>query len=660
MVKRLEYKIKHGLLYQMTFLILTFIIVAPLYGAETGQSFFNSVMEASDNPLLNTSIISAHAFNKKEISAEQCGVCHTEQYRDWQRSNHSVAAAAPVYNWFELKVNLLTGGATRIGGDLPYLCIRCHSPAATFDHFLRNNNRTVIAQMIEPEKDKNILIELDVISDELMHLADEVKPPYYPTHKLGKEGVTCLACHAPVKDNHKDYDLLRKINHHHGINTMFYDMSGITVRTGRHAAGGLDSRKLPSSTMHRYGFHHIITEDEIQGTATLDAEQKLDFADGFSGGGKGKGNTAGVCRHCHMVQTRLHVNIEDDPLEQMTVREWQHSAAFKDGQSCVDCHMVNTYKGKAELGDMSKYTQEKRFKNIPVANHMLVGGANALMSAAKADELGYPLEYLAVEKIRMLRSTLDFQVLLKPEYNASACVPGKATVGIQLNNTRGGHNVPTGVSQFRELWVEAEIKCGGKVIFSSGKVSSPYEVLGGHEIGFKRYSEIKKLTPGARDFYFPVIMKNGLDTNLIYFTDSLYYTKSNIGGKPVLDFAGSVYFTKFTDGLANDISETGPVITSKLIYYPELDIKQCDGQPAAGHFALNWRFYPPWLLMDIKKNIEAGRSGDPAGFPPEALADIDSNLIDAIDDNFIKSNKTYTLFEINDFPITANICKDNK
>ncbi len=654
------------------YLVLFFISAllfysAPALALHADYSKFREVMKDSQNPSLNSDMTPLYTYNTKQNQAKSCGYCHDTQLKEWRKSNHAMAAKAPVYNWFELKINLLNGGALRTNGSLPNLCVRCHAPAAAYDQRVTNPNRTVIAQLAEKAKEKKIGDDEGVV-DELAEIMLK-KLPFPPLHQLGTEGVTCMACHSPLLDHASDMELLKKVQFQHGTNMMSYDLSTNAVRTGRYAASGsFEARTLPIADSHKFGQHPIIVEDEISNTSVLNNEKDMPFKDGFSGGGAGKGDSGGVCRHCHQVQTRAHVDPDEDPLEQMSASEWRESDAFKRGESCVDCHMINTQKGKPRIGDFSRYSAEKRYKNIPGADHSTPGGANILMSDRLSKEEKYPYKLLANKKVEMLRSTIDFQVLLRPDddNDSDSCNEDTNTVGVRVENTRRGHNVPTGFTQFRQLWVEASVECNGKKIFSSGHVKTPYDLLGGHAITFERYSNVKSINEGSRDFYFPVVSSEGDDKHLIHFIDNFLYKPLHMGGKPVMDFAGAVVFSKFVGGHVNDSGARGPIGSSskkgkaspvKTIYYPEIDMSQCGGKPATGNFNLNWRFYPAWLLMDLRKNIEAGRSEKNVGFPEEAIADIDAGRVDPIDDEAIKKNIVYTLYTIENFTIPPKKCR---
>lgn len=67
----------------------------------------------------------AHAacFDKTPFpSAEACGKCHPQHYREWSMSPHAYAQLSPVFNAMSAKLNKQTSGTL---GDF---CIRCHTP----------------------------------------------------------------------------------------------------------------------------------------------------------------------------------------------------------------------------------------------------------------------------------------------------------------------------------------------------------------------------------------------------------------------------------------------------------------------------------------------------------------------------------------------------
>ena len=105
--------------------------------------------------VIDYAVDQAHAacfVNDPFPSAESCGKCHPQHYREWSVSPHAYAQLSPVFNAMSNKLIKLTNGTL---GDF---CIRCHTPVG----MARN----------EPISTSNLN-----------------RPP------ASREGVTCVVCH---------------------------------------------------------------------------------------------------------------------------------------------------------------------------------------------------------------------------------------------------------------------------------------------------------------------------------------------------------------------------------------------------------------------------------------------------------------------------------
>ncbi len=85
-------------------------------------------------------------------SANSCGSCHPDQFREWSVSQHAYAQMSPVFNAMHGTILKLTNGTN---GDF---CIRCHTPVG-------------------------------------MNLGEPVFMSNMDRNPTSREGVTCIACH---------------------------------------------------------------------------------------------------------------------------------------------------------------------------------------------------------------------------------------------------------------------------------------------------------------------------------------------------------------------------------------------------------------------------------------------------------------------------------
>ncbi|HIP37504.1 MAG TPA: hypothetical protein EYG85_11690 [Crocinitomix sp.] len=97
------------------------------------------------------------------LSAESCGACHQEHYKEWQYSTHSHA-------WTDAQFQAELKKETS-----PFMCINCHIP-------LQNQQDSIVKGLIDGDIYKPVKV---------------VNPHYDEELKL--EGITCAACH--VRNN---------------------------------------------------------------------------------------------------------------------------------------------------------------------------------------------------------------------------------------------------------------------------------------------------------------------------------------------------------------------------------------------------------------------------------------------------------------------------
>ncbi|HOP65400.1 MAG TPA: multiheme c-type cytochrome [Spirochaetota bacterium] len=161
---------------------------------------------------------------------------------------------------------------------------------------------------------------------------------------------------------------------------------------------------------------------------------------------------SGICGTCHNVK---HV-VYGTWLE-TTFEEWKSSPYNKEGVHCQGCHMYQR-PGHPATGST------KREKNPGTAagggperdhifTHYFVGG-NSVIPEGEKDSVRAKM---AEER---LKNALDLKI------------DGKLSgddIILRIVNNGAGHNVPTGVANFRQVWLKVVVKDGkGKTVYSSG------------------------------------------------------------------------------------------------------------------------------------------------------------------------------------------------
>jgi hypothetical protein len=160
-----------------------------------------------------------------------------------------------------------------------------------------------------------------------------------------------------------------------------------------------------------------------------------------------------LCGSCHDV-------IETDGLDlERPYQEWLESPAYEAGKPCQACHMAE-YTGKAVTqgaGGMPDRT---------LHDHTWIG-------------VDVPLEdgFLSVEEEEAKRASV--QALLADSGTVVLEAPDEVTVGetfdlvVTIYNNIDGHNLPTGTTFIRQLWVEVIARDGsGQVLYETGTLDA--------------------------------------------------------------------------------------------------------------------------------------------------------------------------------------------
>ncbi len=173
-----------------------------------------------------------------------------------------------------------------------------------------------------------------------------------------------------------------------------------------------------------------------------------------------------------------------------TFKEWEKSSFNNPDdktkhKSCIDCHMTNLVDGEytpleGQSTDGGEVKKDIKVHYFAGGNHFLSGLKNPINED---------------QSLQLLRRSAELDVAL----NASALEVGVKNVG-------AGHHLPTGTSDFRELWLEITLKdADGRVILERGKLKAdgnlgedarPYMKVFGDESGapvglfFWRYKKL--------------------------------------------------------------------------------------------------------------------------------------------------------------------------
>ena len=171
------------------------------------------------------------------------------------------------------------------------------------------------------------------------------------------------------------------------------------------------------------------------------------------------------CASCHTVIHPVNgLRIEH------TYGEWKASVYAKNGVQCQDCHMASvedavqvaqTLKPVVRMGQSANDGPQRR-----VHPHYFVGGN------ADAEHLAQGPEHAKMAEAR-LKSAAKVELTLPQNVPAG----GELRFEIAVHNVAAGHNLPTGVTELRQMWLDVSVLDGnGKSVFRSGQLDEHGEL----------------------------------------------------------------------------------------------------------------------------------------------------------------------------------------
>ena len=169
---------------------------------------------------------------------------------------------------------------------------------------------------------------------------------------------------------------------------------------------------------------------------------------------------ADLCASCHQV---YHYD-SHFPLE-ATYLEWKHGPYAQRDILCQDCHMVDT-QTFVKAADRFEKPGRKEYRHF-------FNGANYLLSylaAGAAQKAGNREQAeLLMKQYRMaidrLKSAAEIEI--SPAYRREELVELK----VRVKNVRAGHNLPTSLTNVRQMWLEITAKDeAGRTVLTSGQV----------------------------------------------------------------------------------------------------------------------------------------------------------------------------------------------
>ncbi|MHB8788788.1 MAG: multiheme c-type cytochrome [Desulfobulbaceae bacterium] len=169
---------------------------------------------------------------------------------------------------------------------------------------------------------------------------------------------------------------------------------------------------------------------------------------------------ADLCASCHQV---YHYDAHF-PLE-ATYLEWKHGPYAQKEILCQDCHMVDTQTFLRSADTFKRPEQGEYRHYFNGANYLLYFLAEQAAKKAGDEQLVANIQHKYQMSVDRLKAAADLEIT--PVYGDR----GLKEIKVRVRNIRAGHNLPTSLTNVRQMWLEITAKdAKGNVIASSGKL----------------------------------------------------------------------------------------------------------------------------------------------------------------------------------------------
>ncbi len=173
-----------------------------------------------------------------------------------------------------------------------------------------------------------------------------------------------------------------------------------------------------------------------------------------------------LCASCHQV---THYEAHT-PLE-MTYTEWKNSPYAANNINCQDCHMVELDTFRKSADSFRKPARDEYHHYFNGANFLLYHLTGLAAQKAGDEELYASSRQKFEMAVARLQDAAELDIT--PIYQGGRL----AEVKIRINNRRAGHNLPTSLTNIRQMWLEVvATDAQGKTIMTSGQVNDNGEL----------------------------------------------------------------------------------------------------------------------------------------------------------------------------------------
>ena len=172
-----------------------------------------------------------------------------------------------------------------------------------------------------------------------------------------------------------------------------------------------------------------------------------------------------LCGSCHDVFNFPSIRIEE------AYTEYTSSPALEQNLGCIDCHMSRT-PGKPSSKDIEPIAvgTDVVYPEREKSSHRFIGPDYSLL-----DNFPYPDD---AERSQIAQQEMhgQIQTLLGNSMEIAGVerenTQTQTLIHVDLESLVSGHNVPTGFTSERQLWIDISISQGQEIIFQSGQLDS--------------------------------------------------------------------------------------------------------------------------------------------------------------------------------------------
>ena len=383
---------------------------------------------------------------------ETCAICHPRQFKEWEGSMMRYGAISPVFAALELFLNKMPSAAhpegTLSGGRLPalkdpntgevipdrsgdLLCQSCHNP---IDAARPYPDPALPLDQVGADKNPFPVTHLDDDG-----IPNDVKPLRDFATPLGRKGLSCDFCHQVTGPN---FDVVPPVRSGDGIANVSINFQG-----------GID-KQGPIGELRPNPMHNTVTNPYIR--------------------------TSEFCGGCHDVRLGADDQGTAEPdaqrLENLFT-EWQQGpygpAPNGNNTTCQDCHM-SLYPaeppGSYPFNTVSVFPMISTGSVRRVSTHYFTGVDVALIDDFPGqDSVGTGSYGLPIGQIDRREALLKAAATMQVNAPASAAAGEILSIAVDVTNVGAGHNIPSGFSQERQMWIELTVNdANGGEIYKSG------------------------------------------------------------------------------------------------------------------------------------------------------------------------------------------------